>query len=254
MGCNVLVSLVAVTLLLIAALAMNATKETIVDTAWSTGIADFGSASDGSASYEPDDIEIYLGLSNMVYCVNEDCTVQPYTSCKEAPFCEDASTCRSKFCDECRAANDASDDLVLFSLMLAIPQLLFELQRIAPKTDLNCSKVFGMLASLITAVCCLLAIAEYEESCAANLPEDITFAGFTYKLTWSMGPGLSCLLAATFMKVFSLFVHIIIPTPREMHTVTYRMDQVNWKDGEGQYHAFTKGDAMLLEALDQSHI
>lgn len=269
MGCGVLLSIVSITLLLVSILAMSKDLEAIVDTAWSSGSGDFGqwigsTRPENQNEYEPNDVEVYIGLQNMVYCHSNQCKMIPYTECDTADFCDrsENGVCTKIFCDECHSAVNKADDLVLFVLLLAIPQLLFEVQRLMPRTDLNCSKVFGVFSSLLSCLCLLIALGFYEEGCAIHLPKKMTFNNYQYALDWDMGPGTVCLLIACFLKIYGVFVHIIIPTPVELHVVTYRMDQVNWKDddafgynkdwekpvrGGGNYHQFGKGDEILLD-------
>lgn len=232
MGCGLIISVIALTLQIVAMLAMANNIPAIQDTAWSVGRADIGtSVVDSGSKYRANEVEFYIGMSQLVYCVDNTCKKVKYEECAEADFCTGTGHCVTKFCEECMYALDATDDLVVFAVLLGIPQLFFEVQRLAKRSDLNCSKVWGIIASLIGCIVTIAALAEYEEGCAVHLGNQaIYFDDYEYLLDWNMGPGSICLLISCFLKIYGVFVHVIVPTPHELHVETYEMDKVDWKE------------------------
>jgi hypothetical protein len=79
-----------------------------------------------------------------------------------------------------------------------------------------------VLTGLVGTLGILSALGVYMNGCYRNLPDSIDLgSAVETDVTWELGPGFICLVAATCIRPINFFVHLLTPTPshkrRSMH-------------------------------------
>jgi len=184
-------------------------------------------------------LKMYLGVSSRVFvveCASDDCisflSGTDFTDEGDNIYAkEEDITCSNSFgsdaimdmCEECKENLYAESTLIL-GIITYWPTILTDFQRSTEFGDVNCQKFFGIFTGLLSTFMSLSAISAYADACYSSLPTSvdvdvdgvITYTGLI-DISWSMGGCFGCLIAATFLKLIDVAIHIIVPTPPSRH-------------------------------------
>ena len=138
-------------------------------------------------------------------------------------------TLGSEICGECVSTSQSFVVSILINIGLIVRNMLSDITRMYPKYDLNCPKFSASLLATLSVILGLYTIFAYQGRCQRNLQtefvstdnvvdnENGTLWVTTYdiKVTfdWTNGPGLNCLIVATFLKLADAIVNYMVPTP-----------------------------------------
>lgn len=173
-------------------------RSTVIDTAWT--IAEVKNATtDGK-------LTIYAGLRLVAYdCDGTNCPSE------DSVRWSSADECGFDFCDDCADVASATITTAFFGLISLLPQISTDLQRSKASGDLNCQKIFGIVTDFIGLISSLAALSEYADGCYNNFPDSIDGSSVD---VW-LGPGFICVLVANVLKLFDIFVHFVVPVPKD---------------------------------------
>lgn len=126
--------------------------------------------------------------------------------------------------ETCHQCADVSTSLVVtlfLSVISYLPSIFTDVLRRYRNYDLNCQKVFATVVTLASLLLSLYTWQGYVNSCFASFngtevvprDEDGEPTGETFVLLWKPGPGLICVVTATFLKIVDITANCIVPTP-----------------------------------------
>jgi hypothetical protein len=185
-------------------------------------------------------LKMYLGVSSRVFaveCASDGCisfaTGADFTDEGSNIYAkeQDDETCSNSFgsaaitsmCEECKD-NQFSESTLILGVITYWPTILTNFQRSTEFGDVNCQKFLGIFTNVLGFFTSLSALSAYADACYSSLPTsvDIVIAGDnayagTADISWSMGGCFGCLIAATFLRLIDLAIHIVVPTPPARH-------------------------------------
>lgn len=186
-------SSIAAILSIVSIVSVSANNENVRTTSWSYGSVDGGG-------------EVFVGLRKFVFDSKSGNSVTAEWSASD---CEDieGATPHDDFCESCKSACDNSIGTAATNLVTAIPAIVTDLYRSTRKGDLNCHKSMAIVLGFISLFTSIVSLASYSNGCYPNLPE--TFFG--RDVSYEVGPGFVCLLAACMLKPVDILINILMP-------------------------------------------
>ena len=124
----------------------------------------------------------------------------------------DDADCPDEYCEDCKEATSSSVTTAIMSLITCFPTLATDIQRSTRKGDLNCQKFMALFTGFMGTISTLVALSTYADGCYRELPDQDPFGD---DITWSLGPGFSMLLLATFLKPLDMIFHILLPVVKD---------------------------------------
>uniref|UniRef100_A0A7S1LGV5 Uncharacterized protein n=1 Tax=Alexandrium catenella TaxID=2925 RepID=A0A7S1LGV5_ALECA len=267
-------------LLLYPVLGLSTNENTIMFAAWAKGTS---YDSDG-----PGPVRIYIGLKGRVDRIDckeatdrglcetrtESLTVVPFKSKGDGIYsrvvvwsknesCPSVSgpmgltpdRQRPSMCEDCRHSVMETVSFAIMGAITQLPQMTTDLQRSTVFGDVNCQATMGFLTSIWGCFSALMSLRSFSFSCWRAFPEH--FARANFGIHWSGGPAFWCLVAASILKLWDAFSHLLVPTPsvrhrkpgKEIKTLEdYMMQSVkaraeNSEDEDGEEEGSSSGEA-----------
>jgi hypothetical protein len=208
-------------LTMVACCAISLNFDVIMSTAFSSGYG----ASDNATF---DGVKIGVGLraaaiqfptgNQSVWDFDQFCNV----------FEIDISLQEAQECGNCAESSTGIIGTLLFSLVVYFPTIFTDVTRMYSNYDVNCQKVFGSFVALASLASTLYTWRGYQEQCFSSFydgiisygvggqilqPEQADQAVLNVDFQWKYGPGLICVVTATFLKIVDILCHFIVPTP-----------------------------------------
>jgi len=122
-------------------------------------------------------------------------------------------------CGECRDSSQAFVVSCLFNLVILVKNLLNDVTRMYPRYDLNCINFTGSLMATLSVFLGLYTVLTYRERCFNNIFQNLDegrlsqTADLVVAYDWWAGPGLYCLVVATFLRCVDMICNYCVPTP-----------------------------------------
>mmetsp|Transcript_31548 Transcript_31548/g.94405 ORF Transcript_31548/g.94405 Transcript_31548/m.94405 type:complete len:268 (-) Transcript_31548:268-1071(-) len=131
-------------------------------------------------------------------------------------------------CGECAAVSGSMVVSLFLSVITYLPTLFTDILRMYPNYDANCQKAFGFIFAFFSLGMAINTWFKYRNNCVNSfydglVPQDAQGlvlakayadeAVSWYDFDWTEGPGLICLLVATYLKIIDIVCHFLLPTP-----------------------------------------
>eukprot|EP00523_Entomoneis_sp_CCMP467_P002224 CAMPEP_0168745386 /NCGR_PEP_ID=MMETSP0724-20121128/14585_1 /TAXON_ID=265536 /ORGANISM="Amphiprora sp., Strain CCMP467" /LENGTH=572 /DNA_ID=CAMNT_0008793085 /DNA_START=79 /DNA_END=1797 /DNA_ORIENTATION=- len=153
------------------------------------------------------------------------------------PLCRedfDAVVLQEAICGECQASSNMFVASCLINLIIILKNMFSDVTRMYPRYDLNCPNFAGSIMSLMSVFLGLYTIWTYRGRCLENMTEERDSIGFDQQFSslpdyiseklqqtdtlqvdidWQAGPGLKCLVVATFLRILDTICNFMVPTP-----------------------------------------
>ncbi|KAL3905942.1 MAG: hypothetical protein SGILL_009475 [Bacillariaceae sp.] len=180
-------------------------------------------------------------------------------------------------CDKCLAVSKSITATLFISLIMYIPSITTDVLRMYPHYDVNCQKIFGGFAAVISLAFAFYTFVVYQFRCFRNMgfgsiclspgcsdafgisevcevidpgPGNSCASGFiqVQRNFWA-GPGWIALATASGLKIFDMFMNIAIPTPSICRNLE---EQQAYEDKYGEDAAPSKDVVVEEEEEEQS--
>jgi hypothetical protein len=120
----------------------------------------------------------------------------------------------SELCKNCAAVAMSSTTFAILALITTIPQLQTDLLRAHACNDVRCQKAFGIFTGLWGLFSNMMSLQQFHLACKVDLDRQ---SG----ATWNAGIGLQCITIATFLKVFDVLCHAVVPVPKNVEDMAH---------------------------------
>ena len=145
-------------------------------------------------------------------------------------------------CSGCAEESVGLVSTLILSLITYFPNIFTGVTRMYYNYDVNCQKMFGTLSTLFSLFLSFYTWQRYINSCFSVFYEGIIPYGFhgqalapeevdeveerwkimvSLEYAWRAGPGLICVVMATFLKIVDLLCNMMVPTP----TITRKREE-----------------------------
>jgi len=191
-GLALFTTVVATILSIVVICAISTNEGTVKNVAWSHGSwENIGNTTSG---------DIYIGLSNVVVCVDDDCDTTSW----------DDQECNLNLngdnaCQDCKDASTASYILAITALITQVPTVQNDFARLNPDTDRNIHKGLAVVQGAMNFFSNIGTVTAFAAACYTNLNEG--------EVNYELGPGFMCLLMVLWIKPLNVFLHYLVPVP-----------------------------------------
>ena len=138
-------------------------------------------------------------------------------------------------CSGCAKESGGLVSTLILSLITYFPNIFTDVTRMYYNYDVNCQKMFGSFITLVSFFLSLYSWRRYVTSCFSVFYEGIVPYGFqglalapeevdeleekwkimvSMNYEWKAGPGLICVITATFLKIVDILCNMMVPTPK----------------------------------------
>eukprot|EP00397_Hematodinium_sp_SG-2012_P041417 GEMP01045608.1.p1 GENE.GEMP01045608.1~~GEMP01045608.1.p1 ORF type:complete len:442 (+),score=56.12 GEMP01045608.1:88-1413(+) len=108
--------------------------------------------------------------------------------------------------------------VVAVAILINVPTIATDCQRITEFGDLNCQKFFGAFCSLIGIYGCFDGVMKFYHGCYAEAPETLALHEFpAVKLKWELGRCWHFFMWAGVLKIVDCIFHFLVQTPPGRH-------------------------------------
>jgi hypothetical protein len=187
-------SILGMVLLAIPFASLSTHSETIRDTNWATFKATESSTT----------IHYFLGLTRVAAtCTGDNCKQDATT------FALDSSSCVYDFCQDCADAAIGTESGAFLGFITMIIQINGNIGRSTVEGDMNCQKWMGILTGIAGFISTMASLSNFSSVCYKNIPEYEN----GINIHPALGPSFYCTFFATLLKLFEIFVNVIVPAP-----------------------------------------
>jgi len=130
------------------------------------------------------------------------------SACRFEQMTDAGKEVATEMCEHCKD-NIVSKASIILSLLLQVPTITTDLQRMTIFGDVNCQASMGFITNGFSLFTTLYTLLSFRAACFTHLPAEIDGVA----LEWGVGAGFSCLMVAAFMKAVDCICHFCVPTP-----------------------------------------
>ena len=218
------------------------------------------------ARYDPDGVSDDIDRSEdqeFIITLNNFCENPQATSSTDQGM-EIKELLRQELCGTCRGSSQSFVLSSIINIIIILRNMFSDITRMYPNYDLNCPNFYGSLMATVSVILGVYTAFAYQARCQTNLQsefywysrngnatsvnfdelnENDGFVNMKVTFDWYHGPGLNCLITATFLKIMDTIANYMVPTP----TITrsweeqqdYELEFGTRLDGEQSAHLMT---------------
>ena len=124
----------------------------------------------------------------------------------------DELNCINDFCEDCKNAASTMVPLVVAAFVTEFPAISTKITRSTAGEDSSCQKFMGVMTTTISMLTTLAALSSYLDQCYRELPSTfIIGSSVNVSMKYDVGPTVVLMIIATWLKVFDIFIHMIVP-------------------------------------------